>query len=166
MEENGQSRIYLGIHFSFDKVAGINEGVSVGDYVFQHALRAKTGKQQFATGADKGGGPHVRVQETVTGRFISDFLAYDSAFRGGVRVANADVNGDGVPDIITAPGPGGGPHIKVFDGTDLHLIYSFMAYDIDFTGGVFVAAGDVNGDGKADIITARRHWRRTVRPHL
>jgi hypothetical protein len=154
MEENGQSRIYLGIHFSFDKVAGINEGVSIGDYVFQHALRAKTSKQQFATGADQGGGPHVRVQETVTGRFISDFLAYDTAFRGGVRVANADVNGDGVPDIITAPGPGGGPHIKVFDGTDLHLLYSFMAYDINFTGGVFVAAGDVDGDGKADIITA------------
>ena len=89
MEENGQSRIYLGIHYSFDKVAGINEGVSIGDYVFQHALRAKPRVQQFATGADTGGGPHVRVQETVTGRFISDFLAYDSAFRGGVRVANA-----------------------------------------------------------------------------
>jgi hypothetical protein len=154
MEENGQSRIYLGIHFSFDKVAGINEGVSVGDYVFQHALRAKAHVRQFATGADIGGGPHVRVQETVTGRFIADFLAYDSAFRGGVRVANADVNGDGVPDIITSPGPGGGPHVKVFDGTDLHVIYSFMAYDVNFTGGVFVAAGDVDGDGKADIITA------------
>jgi hypothetical protein len=153
MEENGQSRIYLGIHWAFDKTAGIDQGTRIADYVFNHTLRAKVSVRQFATGADKGGGPHVRVQETVTGRFIADFLAYDSAFRGGVRVANADVNGDGVPDIITAPGPGGGPHIKVFDGTDLHVIYSFMAYDINFTGGVFVAAGDVDGDGKADIIT-------------
>jgi hypothetical protein len=154
IEENGQSRIYLGIHWAFDKNEGIAQGTAIADFIFAHTLRAKPVVRQFAIGADAGGGPHVRVQETATGRFIADFFAYDASFRGGVRVANADVNGDGIPDIITAPGPGGGPHIKVFDGTDLHLLYSFMAYDINFRGGVFVAAADVNGDGKADIITA------------
>ena len=34
-EENGQSRIYLGIHWSFDKTAGIRQGRRVADYVFQ-----------------------------------------------------------------------------------------------------------------------------------
>ena len=34
-EENGQSRIYLGIHFSFDKTEGIAQGRRVGDYVFK-----------------------------------------------------------------------------------------------------------------------------------
>src|SRR5262249_896879 len=129
IEENGQSRIYLGIHWTFDKTNGIDQGTRIADYIFGHTLRAKVSVQQRAVGAGKGGGPHVRVQETVTGRFIADFMAYDTVFRGGVRVANADVNGDGVADIITAPGPGGGPHVKVFDGTDLHLLYSFMAYD-------------------------------------
>lgn len=33
-EENGQSRIYLGIHWSFDKTEGIAMGRKVGDYVF------------------------------------------------------------------------------------------------------------------------------------
>ena len=33
-EENGQSRIYLGIHWSFDKTEGITQGRRVGDYVF------------------------------------------------------------------------------------------------------------------------------------
>jgi hypothetical protein len=38
-EENGQSRIYLGIHWSFDKTRGIAQGRQVGDYVFDHVFR-------------------------------------------------------------------------------------------------------------------------------
>lgn len=37
-EENGQSRIYLGIHWNFDKVQGIAVGNSVANFVFQHDL--------------------------------------------------------------------------------------------------------------------------------
>jgi hypothetical protein len=37
-EENGQSRIYLGIHWSFDKTAGIEMGRKIGNYVFEHAF--------------------------------------------------------------------------------------------------------------------------------
>jgi len=35
-EENGQSRIYLGIHWSFDKTEGIAQGNSIADYVLRH----------------------------------------------------------------------------------------------------------------------------------
>jgi hypothetical protein len=38
-EENGQSRIYLGIHWSFDKTAGIAQGRRIADYVFANAFR-------------------------------------------------------------------------------------------------------------------------------
>lgn len=38
-EENGQSRIYLGIHWSFDKTEGIIQGRKIGDYVYAHAFR-------------------------------------------------------------------------------------------------------------------------------
>ena len=37
-DENGQSRIYLGIHWHFDKTAGINQGQRIADYIFDHAF--------------------------------------------------------------------------------------------------------------------------------
>lgn len=44
-EENGQSRIYLGIHWSFDKTEGIAQGRRVADYVFANAFApVKKGK--------------------------------------------------------------------------------------------------------------------------
>jgi hypothetical protein len=38
-EENGQSRIYLGIHWSFDKTEGIRQGQRVADYVYRNAFQ-------------------------------------------------------------------------------------------------------------------------------
>ena len=35
---NGQSRIYLGIHWGFDKTQGIAQGRRVADHVFDHVL--------------------------------------------------------------------------------------------------------------------------------
>jgi hypothetical protein len=108
----------------------------------------------IATGADAGGGPEVKVYDAATGLLKFDFFAYDPGFRGGVRVAVADVTGDGVPDIITAPGPTGGPDIRVWDGVTGQLVQEFLAFDPAFTGGVNIAAADLNGDGFADIVAA------------
>jgi hypothetical protein len=105
----------------------------------------------FAVGAGPGGQPQV-VVHNADGSVRFSFLAFDAGFTGGVTVATGDVNGDGIDDIIVGAGPGGGPNVKVFDGATSHLIQSFMAFDPKFTGGVNVAAGDVNGDGMADII--------------
>jgi hypothetical protein len=108
----------------------------------------------IVTGADVGGGPALQVFDARTGAQEFGFFAYSPAFHGGVRVAVGDVNGDGIADIVTAPGPGGGPDIRVFDGNNGNLIRDFLAYAPQFSGGVYVAVADVNGDGFADIITA------------
>src|SRR5262249_51470211 len=105
----------------------------------------------YAVGAGPGGGPDIEVYGA-DGSHLYGFFAYDPGFRGGVRVALADVSGDGVPDIITAPGPGGGPNLRAFDGQTGAMSRNFFAFDPGFTGGLFVAAGDLNSDGQADIV--------------
>jgi hypothetical protein len=105
----------------------------------------------YATGSDSGVAAEVKVFEA-DGSLRFDFQPYSAGFVGGVRVATGDVNGDGVDDIITAAGPNGGPHVRVFDGTTATELASFFAFAPSFTGGVNVAAGDVNGDGLADVI--------------
>jgi hypothetical protein len=105
------------------------------------------------TGVDAGFAPHVKVFSGQNGAEVRSFFAYEASFVGGVRVAAGDVNGDGRDDIITAAGPGAGPHVKVFDGATGAELRSFFAYTPSFAGGVYVAAGDVTGDGRADLVT-------------
>ena len=58
---------------------------------------------------------HDQIQE-LSKREMQDaaggwnFFPYDSVFSGGVRVASGDLTGDGIADVITAAGPGEGPH--------------------------------------------------------
>jgi lysophospholipase L1-like esterase len=104
---------------------------------------------EVVTGAGPGGGPHVRVfgVNAVTGAVApaAGFFAYDPMFAGGVFVAAGDLTGDGVPDVVTGAGPGGGPHVEVFDGRTGALLKGFMAFDPGFRGGASVAVGELDG---------------------
>jgi len=104
------------------------------------------------TGTNVGGGPQVNVYNILT-QETTTFFAFAPSFRGGVRVASGDVTGDGIADVVVVAGPGMGPQVNVYDGTSLELVHSFYAYNAAFNDGIFVAVGDVNGDGYADIIT-------------
>jgi hypothetical protein len=77
------------------------------------------------------------------------------AFTAGYRVAVGDVNGDHVEDIIAGPGPGGGSTISVLDGTTGNVMFTLPnVYGPNWKSGVYVAAGDFNRDGFADIVVA------------
>jgi hypothetical protein len=99
-----------------------------------------------------GGAPQVRIFDVNT-RNIGGFMAYDERFTGGVEVAAGDLTGDGIDEIVTGAGPGGGPHVRVFDkhGRD---IAGFFAFEDSYRGGIDVAVGDVNSDGRHEIIAA------------
>jgi subtilisin family serine protease len=100
----------------------------------------------------KGLKPEVLLMDT-EGKLQDTFLAYGANFTGGVNLAVGDVDGDGQEEIVTAPMAGGGPHIRVFSKSG-QLVSEFFAYNANFTGGVNVAVGDVDGDGQEEIVTA------------
>ena len=104
--------------------------------------------------AGPGGGPAIAIVNTQTGEVTKSFFAYNPSFSGGVTIALADFNNDGVLDLVTGAGPGGGPQVNIFDGSNFSLIKSFFAFDSSFRGGVNVGAGDINQDGSMDIVVA------------
>ena len=100
------------------------------------------GFDDIIVGADAGGGPQVKVFNGANGKLEKSFFsAYASTFQGGVRVAAGDVTGDGFADIITGAGPGGGPQVKVFDGSNGKLKKSFLAFSPTFMGGIWSRRG-------------------------
>ncbi len=113
----------------------------------------KDGKKEIITGTKDGGGPQVRIFNS-SGKLINPgFFAYAKEYRGGVNVAVGDVNGDGNFEIATGAGVGGGPHVRIFSVNGKLVNPGFFAYDKKFRGGVNVAVGDLDNDGKAEIIT-------------
>jgi len=117
----------------------------------------------IATGYAQGHPPMVTVMDSETLQVKTSFLAYAANFTGGVHVAVGDVDGDGVPDVITAPGAGGklskgtldinaydGGHNWQLDG----VFQKLRPFGDKFTGGYNIACADINQDGYADLIVA------------
>src|SRR5207237_8086023 len=91
-------------------------------------------RADILTGAGETGGPHVRLFDGLTGQLASEFYAYDRNLQCGVRVACRDLNGDGVPDFICAPGPGVPPVVRVFSGRGGQVLNEFLAYEPPYQG--------------------------------
>ena len=117
------------------------------------------GLADVAVSPDVSGGPRVVIYDSRTGNKIVDFYGIDDPnFRGGARIAFADVNGDGTPDLLVAAGVGGGPRVAIWDGKSLRegnprrLVSDFFVFEATLRDGVFITAGDINNDGFADIV--------------
>ena len=105
----------------------------------------------LGVGAPPGHDPLVGAYAP-NGDLLLRFRAYPRRMTSGVRIASGDVNGDGAADIVTAPGSRGRALVQVFSGIDGHRLLRFRAFVGKFHAGVYVAAGDVDGDGHADIV--------------
>jgi hypothetical protein len=96
--------------------------------------------------------PAVRVM-TATGGLIAEWLAYAEGFRGGVRVGIGDINADGLREIVTGAGGGGGPHVRIWKTDGKTWSNGFFAFDKTERGGVSIAVADVDNDGTSEIVT-------------
>jgi hypothetical protein len=98
---------------------------------------------------------------------LGDFLAYKKSYQGGIFVTAGDINGDGLSDVITGQASGKKERIRGIDATKLNLgsakktisssalLADFQPFAKKFDGGVRVACGDFNGDGRFEIVAAQ-----------
>jgi len=93
----------------------------------------------------------VRVFDLTSGQERFRFRPFPGN-PGGARVATADLTGDGIPDIVAGAGPGGAPRVIAYDGNTGVVLFDFLAFEDSFTGGMFLAAGDFDADGLADLV--------------
>jgi hypothetical protein len=101
--------------------------------------------------AGQGGGPLV-VTYDANGNKLNSFFAFDSKFRGGVNVLAADLNGDGISEIVAAP-LSNGREFRVFTPGGTKLA-SVRLLDKKFKGGFTLSSGDLDTDGIADLVVA------------
>ncbi len=116
---------------------------------------ASTPEKEIVVGAGAGGGPQVRVYSEA-GVLYSQFFAFPQTYKGGLDVATGDVDGDGTEEIIVASGPGSITQVMVYTPAG-QLLTNFFPYTEKFTKGANVTAADLNGDGRAEIITGPRY---------
>ena len=81
-EENGQSRIYLGVHWAFDKTAGMAQGNGIADHAYDNYLRPTTPEDPQ--------GPPVAASQTIDSATVDEW-------RTAVRDAIASLFGTASP---------------------------------------------------------------------
>lgn len=130
--------------------AGFRGGVQV-----QVADLGDDGFGEIVTASGPGRVGEVRLFRT-DGSRITTFQPYGSAYRDGLFVTVADVNGDGPMEIIIAKQKGT-PNVRVFGykgGRFTQVYREFNGAPAVYRNGISLTAGDLNDDGKDEIITA------------
>lgn len=119
--------------------------------------------------------PVVRVHDAETMAFLFEIPAastYGDGYRDGLHVATGDLDNDGIPDVVTAPGRMAAPVIKVFNGAPIPGVEgteiaqlrlpAAATFGEAYRGGVNVAVGDVVGDRMNDIVLSPDRGKATV----
>ena len=138
---------------------------------FNHVEWIAVGAEVASKGKSK---PTVEVIDAETNEVLFTVPAaqtYGTNNNFGVHVAMGDIDGDGIRDLIIAPGRNTAPDIKVFagrpqvgvQGTIMTTISAANTFGKNYKGGVNVVAGDVTGDCMPEIVLATALGAATVK---
>jgi uncharacterized repeat protein (TIGR01451 family) len=142
----------------------------IDDPAFRGGVRVAAGDvnndgvADLVVSAGMGGGPRVAAYSGTSvgagfpARLFADFFAFEQELRTGAYVTVGDVDGDGFADLITGAGESGGPRVTAYSGRSMlqgvytNRVADFFAFDAFSTGGVRVAAKDLDGDGRTEVM--------------
>jgi hypothetical protein len=111
------------------------------------------GSNEIIVGTMTGVATVAVFNSTGSSRLVQ-FQPFGSSFRAAAQVSAIDTTGGGTSNIVTAAGPGGSPLVRTyrFSNNRVTMVSSFFAFSSAYRGGVTVAAGDLNGDGRQELI--------------
>ena len=101
-----------------------------------------------------GSRPEVAIRNAVDSEFTTIPLdgLFGSTYASGLRTATGDFNRDGIADYVLGTGPGIASRVVVISGKGGGTLFDIAPFEGAFLGGIFVAAGDINGDGIPEVI--------------
>jgi hypothetical protein len=135
---------------SFRCACGDVNGDDVADYIFGTAA----GYPPRVVAID---GVTLNVQRPLFSKYV-----FPVNFTGGVFVATINYDGTGPDEIVVGAGPGGGPHVKLYD-LSTNPILSFYAFNPNYSGGVSVAGNDLDNNSYEEIVTGSATTASTVK---
>jgi lipoprotein-anchoring transpeptidase ErfK/SrfK len=115
------------------------------------------GRAEIVTSPGPGMAAEIGIFDKDGNRKVPAAFAYPEAFLGGARVAIGDFDRNGTVDIATAPGPGGGPHVRLFNGKmEAESGMDFFAFDGSMREGVTLAT--VRTPWGVQLVTGVESW--------
>ncbi|MFA6027940.1 MAG: putative glycoside hydrolase [Patescibacteria group bacterium] len=113
----------------------------------------KKDKRNYLVVGSRSSGSQIRIYSLKGQLKNPGCFPYGEGFKGGVSVAVGDLSGSKDAEIVVSPGTGGGPQVLIFNNKCEKVSPGFMAYGSSLRTGINVAVGDVNKDGKNEIVT-------------
>ncbi len=100
----------------------------------------------------------ISASSQAQGPLLQKAIGHDPGGSAPMSVAVADLNGDGIPDMVVANQNGSGDGtVGVLLGKGNGAFQPVVAYDSGGQQGWSVAVADVNGDGHPDILVLNSH---------